>query len=150
MVAATALYALVRTLAVRERARRERVRGLALVGAAVAVGALTMAVVLLPAQEAAHGTLGEFARRDGAPTLLETRVSFRTLRAALFPEWWGRSSEHVVGGFQFDGGGSFFRERAFYAGVIPLVLAALALVSAGAWRRKLPFALLACWARRSR
>jgi hypothetical protein len=143
VIAGTALYALVRALAVRERDRRERVRSLALIGGAIAVGSLLMAVVLLPAQQAAHDTLGELARRDGASTLLETRVPFRTLRTALFPEWWGRSSEHVVDGFTFDGGGSYFRERAFYAGAITLVLAALALVSGGAWRRKLPFALLA-------
>ena len=136
VVAGVALYACVRVLTAGQRTREQRLRSLALAGAGLAVGSLLAAVVLLPAQRAAVGTLGELIRRNGAPTLVETHVPFGALRTALFPEWWGRPVEH------FNAGGSYFRERTFYAGVLPLILAVVGLASPGAWRRKAPFALL--------
>jgi len=138
VLAATALYALLRCLLVPAGERAARARSLTLVGAGVAVGALVMAVVLLPAHEAAKDTLGAAVRRgDIDVRLLEARMPFGSLRTALLPEWWGRTSEHI------RGGGSYFRERTFYAGVIPLALAVLAVASSGGWRRKAPFAVLA-------
>jgi hypothetical protein len=137
VVLAIALYALIRALATAGLDRRQRLRALGLTGAAVALGTLILAVVLVPAQQAAVDTFGALVRRDGAPGLPGSHVHASALRTALFPEWWGRPSEHV------GGEGASFRERTFYAGVVPLVLAAIALVSPGAWRRKAPFALLA-------
>jgi uncharacterized membrane protein YvlD (DUF360 family) len=138
VLAATALYALLRCVLLPAPERTARARSLTLVGAGVAVGALVMAVVLLPAHEAAKDTLGAaFRRGDIEGQLLEARMPFGSLRTALLPEWWGRTSEHI------RGGGSYFRERTFYAGVIPLALAVLAVASSGSWRRKAPFAVLA-------
>jgi len=137
VLAATALYALLRCLLVPADERAARARSLTLVGASVAVGVLVMAVVLLPAHEAAKDTLGAAVRRGdlGSVQLLEARMPFGSLRTALLPEWWGRPSEHI------KGGASYFRERTFYAGVIPLVLAVLAVASRRDWRRKAPFAV---------
>jgi len=133
---AVALYALMRVLAVAGGDRSARLRALGLVGAAVALGTLILAVVLVPAQEAAHGTFGAALRRNGAPTLSDSQISTSALRTALFPEWWGRPSEHwTERAFKF-------REGTLYAGTIALVLAALALVSPGRWRVKAPLALL--------
>lgn len=136
VLTAVALYAGARTALVRRRTRAERVRGLLLVGAAFAVGSLVAAVVVLPAQKASVDTLGALIRRDGAAGLPGTHMPFGAIRTALFPEWWGRPSEHL------SGGASRFRERTFYAGVVPLILAVVALASPGAWRRKAPFALM--------
>jgi len=136
VLAGVALYAAVRTATLAGPDRAQRLRGLGLVGAALAVGGLLAAVVLVPAAEAAKGTFGALLRQDGATALPGTHVPAGALRTALFPEWWGRPVE------QFSGGGSYFRERTFYAGAIPLVLAALALFTPGGWRRKAPFALL--------
>lgn len=134
VLAAVGLYALVRVLATRDR---DDLRALALVGGAIALGTMIMAVVLLPAQQAAVGTFGAAVRRNGAPGLLGSHVPFGSLRTALFPEWWGRPSEHI------DGGASNFRERTFYAGSLALMFAAIALVSPGRRRFKAPFAVFA-------
>jgi hypothetical protein len=138
VLAATALYALMRCLLLPAGERAARARSLPLVGAAVGLGVLLMAVVLLPAHQAAQDTFGLAVRRgEFDANIYEARVPFGALRTALLPEWWGRPSELVMGG------DSFFRERTFYAGVIPLVLAVLAVASPGAWRRKAPFVVLA-------
>jgi hypothetical protein len=134
---AVALYAVMRVAVSSEQRRGARLRALGLVGAAVTLGTLILAVVLLPAQQAALDTFGAAVRRDGAPGLAGSHIPFGTLRSALFPEWWGRPSEHVT----YPGWN--FRETTFYAGVVPLVLAAIALAARGGWRRKAPFALLA-------
>lgn len=133
---AVSLYALMRVVAISGRYRSERLRSLGLVGGALALGTLILAVVLLPAQEAAQGTFGAAVRRNGAPGLYNAQAPANVLRTALFPDWWGRPSGHL------SGGGSKFRERTMYAGTISLILAALALVSPGRWRVKVPFAVL--------
>jgi hypothetical protein len=133
VLVAVGLYALMRVLATRDG---ERLRAFGLVGGAIALGTMIMAVVLLPAQQAAIDTFGAAVRRNGAPGLLGSHVPPGSLRTALFPEWWGRPSEHL------DGGGSNFRERTFYAGSLSLILAAIAVVSPGRWRLKAPFAVL--------
>lgn len=133
---AVTLYALMRAVAVDGRDRAERLRALGLVGGAIALGTLMLAVVLLPAQEAAHGTFGAALRRNGAPTLSDSQISMRALRTALFPEWWGRPSEHL------EDRAFKFREGTLYAGTVSLILAALALVSPGRWRVKAPLVLV--------
>jgi hypothetical protein len=136
LLAATVLYALVRVALGGPPSTRERVARIGLVGAALAIGALLTAVLLLPGERAAHDTVGALARRHGSPGFASSTLTPDTLRTALFPDWWGRLSEHVAAG------PASYRERTFYAGAVALVLAAVALVTAGGWRRKAPFALL--------
>ncbi|MBS1868153.1 MAG: hypothetical protein JSS99_00645 [Actinobacteria bacterium] len=137
-LAATVLYGLVRVATIRDADRRDRLARFALVAGGIAVGALVTAVVLLPAQQAAVGTVGAAARANGSPGFGGSRMPAGVLRTALFPDWWGRPSEGVVAGPVFVG----YRERTFYAGVATLLLAAVALATRGGWRRKAPFALL--------
>ena len=138
VLAGTLLYALVRGATMRDAERGERLRRLATVGAAMLVGALLMAVVLLPGQRAATGTIGELTRRDGSDGLVGSTLPLRALLAAAFPDWWGRPSEVLV-----NHGPANYNERAFYAGAVALVFALVGLASAGAWRRKAPFLPLA-------
>ncbi len=141
VLAATALYAVVRSLTIRGAggARgRERAVRLALVGGSVVVALLVTAVVLLPAQRASIDTVGAAARAHGAPGFAGSRMPASVLRTTLFPDWWGRPSEGVDAG----PGAAGYRERTFYAGAATLVLALIGLLAPGAWRRKAPFALL--------
>jgi hypothetical protein len=136
VLAGAALYALVRAMLVPDLARADRLRRLALVGAGLALGTLLAAATLLPAQQEAIDTAGAAARRDGSADFPGSRLSFAALRAILFPDWWGRPSEADLGG------PGNYSERALFAGAIPAVLAAAALVARDDWRRKAPFALL--------
>jgi hypothetical protein len=129
------LYALVRIAAAPAAERRERLRRLGLVGAAMLVGALVAAVTLLPAQQEALDASGAAARRGGAAALPGSTMPLRAFLAALFPDWWGRPGVASSGPANFN-------ERAFYAGSIAAVLALVALVAPGAWRRKAPFLVL--------
>jgi len=138
LLAAVALYAVVRTAAMRGASRRERGTRLAIVGASVALGLLLAAVVLLPAQRAAAGTWGSLLREHGASALPGAHMPAGVARSVLFPDWWGRPGDGVFG----DHGTVAYRERTFFAGAATLVLALVALLSPGAWRRKAPFALL--------
>jgi uncharacterized membrane protein YvlD (DUF360 family) len=72
VLAATALYALLRCLLLPADERAARTRSLPLVGAGVAVGVLVMAVVLLPAHEAAKDTLGAAFRHGDTGVLNAT------------------------------------------------------------------------------
>jgi hypothetical protein len=137
VLAGTLLYAAVRVATTSGVAWGERLRRLATLGAGMAVGVLLMAVVLLPGAEAAVGTIGAEARRNGGSTLIGSTLPLDALRAALFPDWWGRPSEALITG------PANYNERAVYAGGLALVLAVLALVSPGAWRRKAGFLPLA-------
>jgi hypothetical protein len=140
LLAALVLYALVRTATTIGIGRRNRARRLALVGGAIAVALLVAAVVLLPAERAAVDTVGAAARAHGAPGFAGSRMPADVLRTALFPDWWGRPSEGVDAG---PGPVAIaYRERTFYAGAVTLVLALIALLTPGGWRRKAPFALL--------
>lgn len=136
VLAAVGLYALVRAATSREHDRAERARRLLLVGGGLVVGGLVAAVVLVPAQLAAGGTVGAAVRRNGAPGFRGSQMPFGVARTALFPDWWGRPSESIYQG------PATYRERTFYAGAATLVLALIALATAGRWRRKAPFALL--------
>ncbi|HEX7291822.1 MAG TPA: hypothetical protein VF250_11915 [Conexibacter sp.] len=136
VLTALGLYVVVRVLLPGEE-RAARLRALGLVAAGVALGTVILAVVLLPAQQASVDTIGAKLREHGGAGLAGSHVPFGALRTALFPDWWGRPSE------QLYGGGSNYRERTFYAGVVPLLLALIAVASPGRWRAKAPFALLA-------
>ena len=139
LLAATVLYALARAAVAREPSGwLTRGARLALVGGGIAVALLTAAVVLLPAELASHDTVGAAARAHGAPRFAGSRMPFDVARSVLFPDWWGRPSEGVFAG----PGPAGYRERTFYAGAAALVLALVALLASGGWRRKGPFALL--------
>jgi Bacterial membrane protein YfhO len=138
LLAAVALYAVMRAATVRGGARRERGRRLAVVAAAAVVGLLLAAVVLLPAQLAATDTWGVLLREHGGRELPGAHMPAGVARSALFPEWWGRFGEGPLA----DHGPAAGRERTFFAGAATLVLALVALVAPGAWRRKAPFAVL--------
>jgi hypothetical protein len=139
VLTAIALFALVRTALARGPSRRERLRRLGLAGAGIALGSLLSAVVLLPAQLAAHDTVGVWNRLHRPELFPGARMRLGVLRTALFPDWWGRPESTQL----LESAPANFRERTFYAGVAPLVLAFAALVGPGAWRRKAPFAAIA-------
>jgi hypothetical protein len=136
VLAATTLFALLRTATCREVTRRDRMRRLGIVGGATALGVLMMAIVLIPAQMAAQDTVGAFARRQGSTEFPGAHMSANILRTALFPDWWGRRSEDIFAG------PALYHERTLYAGVVALLLASVAVVSRGRWRAKLPFAIM--------
>lgn len=139
VLGATLLYALVRCATVSGIAGGDRLRRLATVGGGMLLGVLLAAVVLLPAERAAVDTVGVQIRRADSGSLSSGGIPWGSLLAAVFPDWWGRPSEALL-----DGGPASYNERAFYAGTVALLFAALALISRGAWRRKAPFlALLA-------
>ncbi|HEV7774596.1 MAG TPA: hypothetical protein VGO48_15045 [Conexibacter sp.] len=136
ILAALALYVVVRLLFPTAEDHGGRLRALGLVAGAVALGTLLLAVVLLPAQQASVDTAGAVLRKNGGAGFRGSHVPVDAIRTALFPDWWGRPSE------QLYGGGSNYRERTFYAGVLPLLLAMIALVSPSRWRTKAPLLLL--------
>jgi hypothetical protein len=138
VLAATALYAAIRVATLGDADGRERLRRLALVGGGLAVALLAAAVVLLPAERTSVDTVGAAARAHGAPGFAGSQMPFGVVRTALFPDWWGRPSEGALLGPDPAG----YRERTFYAGAATLVLALIALLSQGGWRRKAPFAVL--------
>ena len=136
VLAATVLYAVARLALLRGLPTPARLGRLGLVGAAVLLGAMLTAVLLLPGERAAQDTVGALARQNGSSIFLSSRLTPDALRTALFPDWWGRPSEHRLLG------PATYHERTFYAGAAALVLAAIALVTRGAWRRKAPLVLL--------
>jgi hypothetical protein len=131
LAGAIAVYAVLRALLSRT-VGRERVRRLAVVAVAAALGVAVAAVSLLPAALLVPGSAGE-AVRDAE----DLKLPASALRTALFPDWWGRPSA-----ISFEGPVNF-SERTLYAGAAGLVLAVLAATSRAAWRRKLPFVVLA-------
>ncbi len=134
VLAGTLLYAAVRALTTTDLPRAMRLRRVGTVAAAIGIGILLMAVVLVPAELASTGTMGREVRRNGGTDALIGHIlPLSALRTALFPDWWGRPSEALLTG------PVNYNERTFYAGALTLVLAAIALVSPGAWRRKAAF-----------
>jgi len=147
VLGASALYALVRTATVAGLPRAVRVRRLALAGGGLALGVLLVAVMFLPELLSAHGTLGTQARRGGGGELPGTHMPLGALASVLFPDWWGRPSALAIAGPVFHPQANVavevtFNERTFFAGVVALVLAVVALLAPGRWRRKLPFVVL--------
>jgi hypothetical protein len=137
VLGATVLYAVVRGALRLGPSRAARLRSAGLVAAALGVGTLAAALVLLPAQETSGATLGASLRAHGSAIFPGSTMPFGVVRTVLFPDWWGRLND-LPANLPLAG----YRERTFYAGSAALVLALIALISAGAWRRKLPFALL--------
>ncbi len=151
VVAVTALYALVRgAIVLRDRpaARDEWLRPLALVGGGLALGMALMGVMLVPEALSSHGTLGTLARQGGHGTIPGSSMPFSASRTVVFPDWWGRPSAlsatdaprtsiSPTAAVEVN-----YNERTFYAGVVALLLAIVALATRGGWRRKAPFAIL--------
>ena len=131
VLGATLLYALIRSVAISGVAARERLRRLVPIGGALALGVLLTAVVLLPAERAALGTVGEQVRRAGNDAAVPMQP-LRLLLAAVFPDWWGRPSEALLEG------PLNYSERAFYGGTVALLFGVVGLLSPGGWRRKAP------------
>lgn len=137
VLVAMALYALVRAGAVEAITREARARRLLLVGAGTVVGVMLAAVLLLPVLQAGDGTIGVQARIGENASIPGAELPFGAIRTALFPDWWGRPSRLSLAG------PANYNERTLYAGGVATLLALVALASAGGWRRKAPFALLA-------
>jgi hypothetical protein len=134
VLAGTLLYGLVRALTLTDLPFSLRLRRLGTIVAGLGVGVLLMAVVLIPAELSSAGTMGREVRRNGGgDALIGHILPLSALRTSLFPNWWGRPSEALLTG------PANYNERTLYAGALTLVLAILALVSPGAWRRKAPF-----------
>ncbi len=138
VMSAVVVYALLRALLLSDRDRRWRLRALGIVGAGLALGTLLAAATLLPAQQAAIDTVGALARHNGGNGLAGARMSLAAIRAALFPDWWGRPSEALT----WVRGPASYNERALFAGTIPLMLAVAALITRDGWRLKGPFVAL--------
>lgn len=144
LMALTGLYALVRVWLVPDLARADRVRRLAYALGGLTLGALLMAVMLLPEILSSRDTLGTQARQGGRGTLPGTIMPFDAIKTVLFPDWWGRpSSIELPSSAESVSAMVNYNERTFYGGVVALLLGLVALVSPGGWRRKAPFALLA-------
>ncbi len=139
VVTATVLYAIIRTIAVRGPATRDRWHRLAMVGCGMALGGLLLGVTLVPTLLSISGTAGELTRRNGAPTMPGGAMPFSIAKTILFPDWWGRPSAVDLGG------PANYNERTLYAGTVAVLLACIGLLipSACAWRRKAAFAALA-------
>ena len=126
-----ALYLLVRAITIRSLSAQERLRRIALSIGAIVLGVMVMAAVVVPLLRASPGTAGQALRSGGGFTLPDS-----ALKTALFPGWWGRSSE---GNF---GGPINYVERTLYVGTVALLLCGLGLTFRSEWRRKLPFAAI--------
>jgi hypothetical protein len=139
------LYALIRVALLADAQRRDQLRALAYAFGGLGAGAALMGVMLLPEALSAQGTIGTVARHGGKGSLPGTQMPFDAIKTVLFPDWWGRPSA-----FQPEeisqasaGGAVVFEERTFYAGVVTLFFALVALAARGEWRRKAPFLVLA-------
>jgi Bacterial membrane protein YfhO len=132
VMGAAGVYALVRALTLAGPRARERIRRLALIAVGAALGAMLMAFLLIPVLKASSGTVG-LAYREGGGFVMP----WSALRTVAFPDWWGRPSEMNYGG------PVNYVERTLYAGTIALLFATLAVTTSSAWRRKLPFVVIA-------
>jgi hypothetical protein len=150
LLAAAGMYALLRAAFMRrDVARGERLRPLGLAFGGILLGTLLMGFMLLPEALSSRETIGTAARSGGRGTLPGTEMPLTAIRTVLFPDWWGRPSSFEGSAApitELEGGvlvGLNYNERTFYAGVVGLLLALVAVVAPGGWRRKGPFAALA-------
>jgi hypothetical protein len=142
---AAACYALLRVALASDELpdRAARLRRLALAGGGLALGALLMAAMLVPEVLASHGTIGTDARAGGQTTLPgAAHMPLAMARTVLFPDWWGRPSALEAAGGPTQTLALNYQERTFYAGVVTLLLAAVALTTRRGWRAKAPFAVI--------
>ncbi|MFL5816870.1 MAG: YfhO family protein [Conexibacter sp.] len=137
VMVATGVYALIRAAAVASLTRRQRAQRLALAGGGMLLGVLLCAVLLLPVLRAGGDTIGVQGRMGLNPDIPGSQLPFGSIRTTIFPDWWGRPSALSTAGPEI------YNERTFYTGGIATIFALIALVSAGGWRRKAPFAVLA-------
>ena len=140
LIGALGVYALVRGLTVEGLSRRTRAERIALVGVGSALGLGLAAFFLIPVGIASSGTVGALERLGGSFTLPDF-----ALTSAAFPDWWGRPTGVATDGLNHFPPlvkGGLFQERTLYAGAVTLVLAAIAFIAPGSWRRKGPFVLL--------
>jgi hypothetical protein len=140
---ATGLYALLRLgCTARSRAAaRALLRPLGLAAGGLVLGALLMAVMLIPEAAASHGTVGVAVRQGGGGALPGSIMPLGVVKSVLFPDWWGRPSA-IEASFRGIPAIVNFNERTIYAGVVALLLALVALAARDGWRRKAPFAVL--------
>jgi hypothetical protein len=141
-LAVVALYVLLRAVWPQQTGRGERTLAVGLVGGALVVAVLLMAFVLIPEARSSHDTVGVVARQQ--ELLPGQRLPLDALQTVVFPDRWGRPSaienvtDVVHNPFRFAN----YNERTFYAGVVALLLACVALLARGAWARKGPFLVL--------
>ncbi|MDO8184195.1 hypothetical protein Q5424_00300 [Conexibacter sp. JD483] len=144
LMAIAGLYAIVRIWLVPDLERGTRLRRLVFVGGGLLLGAMLMAVMLIPETLSSNGTIGTKARAGGNGTLPGTVMPFDAIKTTVFPDWWGRPSRVELGGSATSAGGVVnYNERTFYGGVVALLFALVALVSRRNWRAKGAFVLLA-------
>jgi hypothetical protein len=149
LLVAAGTYALLRAaFAPRSLPLRERLRPFGLVVGGLALGILLMSAMLLPEALSTRGTVGTAARAHGHGTLPGTQMPLTTIRTVLFPDWWGRPSGYSLSGPITELAPKLFvhvnyNERTFYAGTVGLLLALVGVGTAGRWRRKGPFVVLA-------
>lgn len=143
---AAGLYAVLRVAFAGEPPAPSRWRRLALAGGGLAAGVALSAVMFLPELLSSHGTLGTQARAGGGE-LPGTHMPLGAILSTLFPDWWGRPSAISIQGPEFHpqpgvGVEVTFNERTFFAGVVTLVLAGVALLARGPRRAQMPFLVL--------
>jgi hypothetical protein len=127
---AVVAYAGLRVVLV-DSAAGARLRRLGVIAAALGLGLLLAALVLVPVAFAIPGTVGVDVRTGSA-----LNVPWAAARTFFFPDWWGRpSGAYYSGPFNYN-------ERTVYAGAVAFVLALLGLMSLRTWRRTVPFAVL--------
>jgi hypothetical protein len=145
LLVAVALYAVLRAVLLEGETPAGRARRLAFALGGLALGTLLMAFMLIPEALSSRNTIGTVARRGGQGSLPGTVMPFDAITTVLFPDWWGRATGFEVAGDTPESVASVvnFNERTFYAGAVALLLALVALVARGDWRRKGPFVGLA-------
>jgi Bacterial membrane protein YfhO len=145
VLAATAVFAAIRCMTVRDLAGRERAQRVGMVAGALVAGCLLAAVVFLPELLSSRGTLGTEARKGPAAAATNPALAMpaKALLTTLFPDWWGRPSGFDVTASRAPQMLVNYNERTFYAGIVVLLLAFVGALSPGAWRRKGPFLALA-------
>lgn len=146
VLGAAGLYALLRAASGSGLTRSARLRRGALAVGGLTLGLLLVAVMFVPELLSSRGTLGTRARAGGGE-LPGSQMPFGAILSTLFPDWWGRPSDISIPGPTFESAPGLdvavtFNERTFFAGVVALVLAAVALLARGRRREQIPFLVL--------
>jgi hypothetical protein len=150
VLGAAGVYAVLRAALGSELPAPARWRRLALAGGGLVAGVALVGVMFVPELLASRGTLGTQARAGGGE-LPGTHMPFGAVLSALFPDWWGRPSAMSIQGPEFHaqpglGVEVTFNERTFFAGVVTLALAGVALLAGARRRAQVPFLVLAALA----